>query len=416
MSFANLKGLSFLVNRINAGFSRRRVKLTQQNMTTAAPGGHIVIQMPAALVDLQTLSLHGVISTTAGASKFAAPQAIEHCIDSMWLEIGGQQISQPYRYNDIFHMFDTLQGGDKKGLRKALQSWVPESATTGIGSAPLANLTNADFAVYNIVPFSSMSPRYLDLSLMGEVRLHIRLATNFEALQFSASDAAGAYTWSDIYMAADLIDMPREYFDAVSSRLSGGGYLEIPFAQFYDITGPSQSLNNSQVTAQVSSQSVDAVIATARITSTYNSAAGSVSDTKGRASLHYGFGTTNIKSCRLYLNNVSYPEWGPMTNAEALTSALELMTGLNDTVSQPATALNSLDNFKSSHYLAVSRLNYADQGESKVISGVNASGAPLQIKAIFEASGGTDTIYPQIFVATTASLLVYGNRQVTVRY
>jgi hypothetical protein len=105
-----------------------------------------------------------------------------------------------------------------------------------------------------------------------------------------------------------------------------------------------------------------------------------------------------------------------MTNAEALTSALELMTGLNDTVSQPATAINSLDNFRSSHYMAVSRLNYADQGESKVISGVNASGAPLQIKAIFEASGGTDTVYPQLFVATTASLLVYGNRQVTVRY
>jgi hypothetical protein len=104
-----------------------------------------------------------------------------------------------------------------------------------------------------------------------------------------------------------------------------------------------------------------------------------------------------------------------MTNAEALTSSLELMTGLNDTVSQPATALNSLDNFKSSHYTAVSRLNYIDQGEASVISGVNASGAPLQIKAVFEASGGTDVVYPQLFVATTASLLVYANRQVTVR-
>jgi len=416
MSFANLKGLSFMVNRINAGFSRRRVKLTQQNMTTAAPGGHIVIQLPSGMIDTQTLSLHGLITTTAAATKFAAPQAIEHCIDSMWLEIGGQQISQPYKYNDVFHMFDTLQGGDKKGLRKALQSWVPESSVTGIGSAPLANLTNADFAVYNIVPFSSMSPRYLDLSIFGECRLHIRLATNNESLQFSAADAAGAYTWSEIYMAADLIDMPREYFDAVSARLSGGGYLEIPFAQFYDISSPSQPLNNAQATAQVSSQSINAVIATARVTSTYNTAAGSVSDTKSRASLHYGFGTTNIKSCRLYLNNVAYPEWGPMTNPEALTASLELMTGLNDTVSQPATALNSLDNFRSSHYTAVSRLNYVDQGEASVISGVNASGAPLQIKAVFESSGGSDVVYPQLFVATTASLLVYANRQVTVRY
>jgi hypothetical protein len=105
-----------------------------------------------------------------------------------------------------------------------------------------------------------------------------------------------------------------------------------------------------------------------------------------------------------------------MTVPEALTSSLELMTGLNDTVSQPATALNSLDNFRSSHYTAVARLNYADQGEVSVISGVNASGAPLQIKAIFEASGGTDVVYPQLFVATTASLLVYANRQITVRY
>jgi hypothetical protein len=104
MSFANLKGLSFMVNRINAGFSRRRVKLTQQNMTTAAPGGHVVITMPSGMIDTQTLSLHGLLSTSAADTKFAAPQAIEHCIDSMWLEIGGQQISQPYRYNDVFHV------------------------------------------------------------------------------------------------------------------------------------------------------------------------------------------------------------------------------------------------------------------------------------------------------------------------
>jgi hypothetical protein len=249
---------------------------------------------------------------------------------------------------------------------------------------------------------------------MGDVRLHIRLATNNEALLFSDSAAAGNYSWSDIYMNADLIDMPREYFDAVSARLGSGGFIELPFAQWYDITGPAQSINNAQVSAQISSQSVDAVLATARSTTLYNSAGGAVADTKSRASKHYAFGTTNLTGVRVYLNNVSYPEYGTVTNAEAFVSAEALMTGLNDTVAQPANALSSLDNFTAAHYIACTRLNYADQGDGKVVSGINATGAPLQIKAVFE--GSSDTIYPQLFVATTASLLVYANRQVTVRY
>jgi len=414
MSFANLKGLSFMVNRINAGFSRRRVKLTQQNMTAASAGSHVVITMPSGLVDTQSLSLHGLLTTTAAATKFAAPQSIEHCVDSMWLEIGGQQISQPFRYNDVHHIFESFQAGDKTRMRNVIKSWTAEDAATGVATAPAANVTAKPFAIHNIVPFSSMSPRYIDFSLMGDVRLHIRLATNHEALVFSDSAAAGAYSWSDIYMNADLIDMPREYFDAVSARLGSGGFIELPFAQWYDITGPSQSINNAQVSAQISSQSVDAVLATARITTLYNSAGGAVADLKSRASKHYAFGTANLTGVRVYLNNVSYPEYGTVTNAEAFVSAESLMTGLNDTVAQPANALSSLDNFTASHYIAATRLNYADQGDGKVISGINATSAPLQIKAVFE--GSSDTIYPQLFVATTASLLVYANRQVTVRY
>jgi len=408
MSFANLKGLSFVLNRIN-GFARRRTKLTQQNLTTASAGSHIVIQMPNGMIDTQTLSLHGLLTTVAVTAKVSVA-SIEHVIDSMWLEVNGQQVTQPYKYNDLCHVFESFQMGDKSGVRKIVKAWSPVTAATGVAAAVADNLSSVPFALTNIVPFSSFSPRYVDLSLMGDVRLHIRLAQNSEALVTSATDGTATYSLSDLYMCADLIDLPAEYYQAVSSRLASGGLLEIPFSQWYDISGASQTLSAAGVVvqAQVSSQSIDAVLLTCK--SNYQS---TLVDTKGRASKHFAFGNANITGSQIFLNNVSYPDYGAVTNAEAFLSAESLLTGMNDTVSQPVTALSSLDNFVASHYLHAERLNYTD-GAANVISGINASGAPLQIRGVITGTGGA--VYPLLYVATTASLLVGANRQISVRY
>jgi hypothetical protein len=266
------------------------------------------------------------------------------------------------------------------------------------------------FAVHNWPgPIASMAPSKIDFNLWPETRLRIKMAPAVEAL--ISTDTAPSYTVDDIVFEVDTLDMPAEYYSALEQRLQGGGMLEVPYQQWYAFSGASQVVNNAKLNFQLSSQSIDGLIATYKAVSNYQDPTYGA----GRASQHFDFGSSDFTGCGFRLNSTQVPDYGTMGIPQSFVSAIDMLSGLQDTVSSVMPALADLTAYKSNHLAVCLRTNFGDDSGmgSRLISGISSTGAAVNVQV--EYKGGSTTCYPMCLVATTASILIGANRQVTVR-
>ena len=415
MSLAGLKSLQYYVKRVS-GISRRKIKLTTQNIIDANPGSTIVVSLPPVALDLSTLVMLGKATTTnSTAGSYTGISESFHLIEELVLECGGQQVVVPYNYNDIRHIIDTYQGGDRKNIARCLEQLMPtiksNTETDGEATVPTTNLAATPFAISNWLSLGSMSPKVIDFSVWPETRLKIRLAPVSHACVSNAATTA-SYSISDIQFNVDVLDLPAEFHQAQMQALQSG-FLEIPFQQWYSFSGSTQAVPNAKLQFQINSQSIDALVVTCKASVNYENVASSL---EGRSAAHYDFGEDSITALQVRLNSLAFPEFGEMSPAQCLLSTMDAFLGLSDTMQSSVGALDSLASFTKAHFAAVVRTNYGteDMG-NRLISGLNAKGAPVNVEVTFKGTG-SDNIIPYCHVATTASILIGPNRQLQVQY
>jgi stress response protein SCP2 len=127
MSFAGIKSLSYMVQRLS-NVSRRKIRLTTQNLTSAKGGAQVVVEFPLALLDLATFTMYAKVTIADGA-QFTTVVNAEHLIESYYLESGGQILTQPFKFNDLVHILESYQMGDRLNVRRALQILAPAPAS-----------------------------------------------------------------------------------------------------------------------------------------------------------------------------------------------------------------------------------------------------------------------------------------------
>lgn len=422
MSFypSNMK---YFLNRLSA-FSRNRYRLSTQTPTTAAPQDVLVITLPEnTIVDLDTLSFAFLGSTTATGGTTPSvffPKHIETIIDSLSVEINGVAVQNTIQnYNQLMKVLLDYTAGDKIAQRAFLQN------STAIPAAALPTgclYTNAPFQIKNWLGWlGSVQPRLIDTSLLGTVKIYIRLAP-ISVLCVSGAPTASSYSLSSIYFHVDCIDVSDGIYYQMVQKMLESRPLELPFDNFISFSGGSQSLANAVTRFGLSTQSLDMLIGTILLAAPTTAVDTTIASTnafvRGDASL-------TSSTAQFSVNNVLYPLW-QASLADQYSITLDALGLSQDTVgsfdplfTQAAITANStiidtelIANYAARFYAFAVRFNHGDDTSDRVVSGVDLRGTTAMCE--FRVNNGSGNQIPQVWAKCKSVLSVGRFRQLSV--
>lgn len=276
-----------------------------------------------------------------------------------------------------------------------------------------AGLTAVPIAINHFLGFlSSAQPRYLDTSILGSVRLQIKLASN-AVLVAHASAATKTWQLDTIQALCQVVSIDDgSYSQIVQQRLGNGG-VKIPFKYYLTFRGnqggPGQNLRMS-----VSSQSVDGVWATFQDGSNYT---GNGLDTTLRTSKFFTKKATGFTDSVFAVNGVRFPSI-PLTSAQIWMENLNIMGLSCDMVGAMDASFvatgGSVGAFRDSCFFHYFKFNVDnDESTARLGSGLDTRGSASTIT--WQTTGNTSgTLIPVVFIECTGIMDVGPNHQVSV--
>ena len=365
--------------------SRNTFKLQPYSTASANAGDQIQISLPAnSIVALDTLSVFGTVAATTTAGYVGLPTNVESLIDSAYWTANGQQISNSFNlYGVLANAFLDWQGGDKINMRKVQQLGTP------VAAAPAASNVSNPVVWNNWLGLpSSATTKYIDTSLIGDLRLHLRLAPNL-VLTTTTSTTAPSYSVSNLYAFIDVVSVDDGglYQSLLQKRLESGP-LEVAFTDFYTFNaGGFPNGGPSTNRFSVASSSLDYVHATALPYSYTNVGASNLSWSsnlgnsiyfqRGFPSLTYNTGSnaTDFVSSVVTLNNVQYPASGPLLLNEAWNQTAIALGEHNNLIGQTNPLMTSLPLYLNNFFWHTTRFNSpGDASEHSVRTGQDTRG------------------------------------------
>jgi hypothetical protein len=248
--------------------SRNTFLLYPQTPQTAYAGDTISITLPEnSIVNLDAFTLYANLNTVAGSCP---PRGVESLNDQITVLVNGIQVGPGSQMtNYLSTALIDWYGADKTAQRKVLQLGGDVTAPTFATVPAAATGANAkQIATSHFLGFlSSAQPRYLDTSILGQVRLQIKLAGANVVPAYTG--VTGSWYLDTIQALCQVVSIDDgSYSQIVQQRLSNGG-VKIPFKYYLTFQGNNGgAAQNLRMT--VSSQSVDGIWATFQDGNTYN--------------------------------------------------------------------------------------------------------------------------------------------------
>lgn len=417
---ANMK---YFLNRLSA-FSRNRYRLSTQTPTTANPQDVLVISLPEnTIVDLDTLTwaFNGSTSAVGGTTPSVYfPKHIETIIDSISVEVNGIAVQNTIlSYGQLFKVLADYTCGDKNNQRAFLQN------STAIPAATLPTgvvYSNAPFQIKNWLGWlGTVQPRLIDTSLLGTVKIYIRLAPT-SVLCVSGAPTSVNYSLSNMYFHVDAIDVSDGIYYNMVQKMLESRPLELPFDNYIAFSGGSQSLANAVTRFGLSTQSLDMLIGTVLL-----AAPTTAVDTTIASSQSFVRGDTSLtaSTAQFAVNNVLYPLW-EASLADQYSITLDALGLSQDTVgsfdplfTQGAITVNGttitnglITNYGSRFYAFIVRLNHGDDLADRVISGVDLRGTTAMCE--FRIKSGSGNQLPFVWAKCKSTLSIGKFRQLSV--
>jgi hypothetical protein len=197
------KSMMMAVSRLS-GYSKNGVKLRPMSQETAKAGDVVVFELPTnTVVDLRTFSIlcSGTAGTAVAPNVIRFPKHIECLIESVQVEINGTLIDTGFlRYNHLHKIYmDYFCGADKANtLRNLMQK--------GLGNAVDGADTNLPLCFNTFLGFMSAKCPVIDTSIMGQVRVLVRLASN-DVLISAGTPTNSEYSLTKIFATIDVISV-----------------------------------------------------------------------------------------------------------------------------------------------------------------------------------------------------------------
>jgi hypothetical protein len=256
------KSLAYFSNSLK-NYSRARLSLNMITSTTVSSGQSFTCELPpSSLLDLDTRMLSFSCKTTGAANSKVVYQSATDLFHNIQVEVNGKLVQSLDYWNQLSNLFTAYQGASKSNVNKILLT------NTGFDPSLNANPavgTTKQHAIFGTAwgpsLLGSITPKIWDTNIIGSTKLTFRLAGP-EALITSDNSTAHGFELSNIRIELDAIQLDNIYYDVVNRTLSGVGILELPFSSFYTFIGQSQSGNNATINFSLSTQSLDAVVAT----------------------------------------------------------------------------------------------------------------------------------------------------------
>ena len=278
--------LAYGLSKISS-YSTNYFRIEVANQTTAENNSVITVNLPInALVNFKSIAMHVTAScpeldipaagVIAAHKVFPLLPEIDQLISRIELYAGGIQIQSGFQgystvstaKNYVHHVLDY-----ENSYPRVLNNSGLCFNTVGANSD---NTKKQTFILQNWCSFlGECEPSYIDTSLFPSIQMRIYLhgsdvlggKTNrvgaTSPADLDATDAQkllneGRFKFEDIYFTCETIAFSDNlYDDAVSSRLRGEGFIDIPFKNYFTFTEQHNSGNNSTTRFALSAQSID---------------------------------------------------------------------------------------------------------------------------------------------------------------
>ncbi|GAQ92383.1 hypothetical protein KFL_010010010 [Klebsormidium nitens] len=272
-----------------------------------------------------------------------------------------------------------------------------------------------------VIAGKSAQPRYLDTSILGSVRLQIKLAgTNVLVGPVTRTPTYG-WKLDTIQALCQVVSVDDgSYSQIVQQRLSNGG-VKIPFKYYLTFQG-NVGIAGQNLRMNVSSQSVDGVWATFQQALTgATSYTANGYDSQLRTSTYFTRCATNMSDSVFSVNGVGFPSI-PLTPNQIWNENMHNMGLSCDMVGQLdksfvyapggtiTPGVNAIQSNAFFHYFKFNVDN--DEGTSRLSSGLDTRGSASTLT--WTTTGNSGSLLPVCFVECTGIMEVGPNRQVSV--
>ncbi len=334
------KSLLYYTSQIS-NFTRNCVKVNSLNQTTLASNGvsQIRVAMPVnSVLNLKSLSMHGVVSTTGETADAAGEDnhalipkgGIGALLQRVTWSAGGVSLDNgPVPYHVIYAVKENLEKGNQKSMsddRVLQQSNIEDkdSLQEQVGDKPVPALGQQKRLIQNnFLGFSECHPTYLDMSLLPECFLSIQWGPgSLLPLQPSGDTTIGDtahaggrnvnFSIDEIFFTVEVCQIGSGMYDALTQRLlAERGSIDVPYPAyqtFSTTTGKDTGVAN--VRGSISCMSLDRMYAIARensfnVASEPATCADAVGSKYQQKSIN--FGSFDLKSWQFSLNNAPMP-------------------------------------------------------------------------------------------------------------
>jgi hypothetical protein len=282
---------------------RNTFLLYPQTPVQANAGDTISITLPEnSIVNLDAFTLYANLTTGAGQT---APRNVESLIDQVTVLVNSIAVAPGAQMtNYLSTALIDFYGGDKQAQRSLLQLGADVVQPANDSAAALST----PIAISHFLGFlSSAQPRYLDTSILGSVRLQIKLAGTNVLVGPVTGTPTFMWKLDTIQALCQVVSIDDgSYSQIVQQRLSNGG-VKIPFKYYLTFQG-NVGIAGQNLRMNVSSQSVDGVWATFQ--QGFNGATSYTAngyDSQLRTSTYFTRCATNMIDSVFPVNGVRFP-------------------------------------------------------------------------------------------------------------
>ena len=453
------KNLAYNLKRLQGSIIKQKI-LLNSDRSSYAPNDRCMFNFPIGrMIDTRSVVL--TAKCTAGTGNHFPRGGLNSLIENLQITANSRVLQSTQAYNFVWNSLADISGyfSPEQAGKRLYENFDPSISHTNVDGVAAPVITNnlilntgAEeyyFCVNNWLGFLNSSAPTLNTNDLGQVQMILTFAPN-TAMWLGTTVAAtpvlatvANYTIADIALTMDTITFTNSlYYDLVKKQLEGGG-LNIAYNDYLLSTGSSFTKSSTATlthTAQFSTNSLDAVIATFR-PSTYNTATSLllnsaittgtqavfstvISDPLTNEGNHGGFNNSvyfqrsggGIKSSSWYIN--SQPFAINSSPVQIFNNTLQALDYANLDIASGGLHAGALTTgfYNKNYFVDILSLENISNDGNNWVSGLGGNGGIIQVQynATFSGASVESAVFPQIIARVSKIMNVKIGRNIDI--
>ena len=453
------KNLAYNLKRLQGSIIKQKIILNSDR-SSYGPNDRCMFNFPIGrMIDSRSIVL--TAKCTAGTGNHFPRGGLNSLIENLQITANSRVIQSTQAYNYTWNCLADVSGyfSYEQAPKRLYENFDPSLSHTnvdGVAAPVITNNLTANtgteeyfFCVNNWLGFLNSSAPSWDTNNLGQVQMIITFAPN--SVMWLGTTVATTpvlatvanYTIADVALTMDTITFTNSlYYDLIKSQLEGGG-LNIAYNDYLLSTGSSFTKSSTATlthTAQFSTNSLDAVIATFRPT-TFNTATSLllnsaitsgdqatfgaiIADPINKEGSHGGFNNSvyfqraggGIKSSSWYIN--SQPFTVNSSPIQIFNNTLQALDYANLDIASGGLHAGALTTgfYNKNYFVDILSLENLSGDNNNWVSGIGGNGGIIQVQynATFSNASSESTVFPYLIARVSKIMNVKIGRNIDI--